>query len=70
MGATGSGAGIFAESKGSTLKLVFAYLVVMLCKKKVALLLRLRKSNSLCLLFLVLVVEMTYEFIMRTKMLF
>jgi hypothetical protein len=70
MGATGSGAGIFAESKGSTLKLVSAYLVVTLCKKKVALLLRLRKSNSLCLLFLVLVVEMTYEFIVRTKMLF
>jgi len=58
MGATGSGAGIFAESKGSTLELVSAWLVVTVRNKRVALLfkgllfcLRRSKAKATALLF-------------------
>jgi hypothetical protein len=53
MGATGSGAGIFAESKGSTLELVSAWLVVTVRNKRVALLFKVKqKSNLFCFLLL------------------
>jgi hypothetical protein len=49
MGATGSGAGIFAESKGSTLELVSAWLVVTVRNKRVALLFKGKQnSNPFC----------------------
>jgi hypothetical protein len=50
MGATGSGAGIFAESKGSTLELVSAWLVVTVRNKRVALLFK-TKQKSNCFAF-------------------
>ena len=69
MGATGSGAGIFAESKGSTLELVSAWLVVTVRNKRVALLFKVKqKSNPFCFASaLLLVLELGIPLVLVVK---
>ncbi len=74
MGATGSRARIFAESKGSTLELVSAWLVVTVRNKRVALLFKVKqKSNPFCFgsaLVLLLVLELEVPLVLVVEVIF
>jgi hypothetical protein len=70
MGATGNGAGIFAESKGSTLELVSAWLVVTVRNKRVALLFKVKQKSNCFASALLLVLELEVPLVLVVEVIF